>query len=103
MATTKPEKQGTVAKFPGGILGCGCYFGGLVGRVDFFLVLLLRVCKSSTSGSSDTTISTPRLIVVELRAIVLLWGRIVFGYYTAPSDKRRVAVQILPARESSRD
>ena len=62
-------------------MGCGYYFWGVVGRVDFFLVLLLRVCKSSTSGSSDTTISTPRLIVVEVRAIVLLWGRIVFGYY----------------------
>ena len=75
------RKGGSVAILEWGHLGCGCYFGGLVGRVDFFLVLLLRVCKSSTSGSSDTTISAPRLIVVELRAIVLLWGRIVFGYY----------------------
>ena len=75
------RKGGSVAILPGGILGCGYYFWGFVGRVDFLLLLLLRVCKSSTSGSSDTTISTPRLIVVELRAIVLLWGRNVFGYY----------------------
>ena len=48
------------------------------------LLLASPSASSSTSGSSDTTISTPRLIVVELRAIVLLWGRIVFGYYNAP-------------------
>ena len=75
LATTKPEKRGYRCKVSRGHFGLRLLLWGVVGRVDFFLVLLLRVCKSSTPGSSDTTISTPRLIVVELRAIVLLYGR----------------------------
>ena len=43
-----------------------------MGRVDFFLVLLLRVCKSSSLGVATTTISPPRLIVVVDSSLRLL-------------------------------
>ena len=55
------------------------------------LFYYLRVCKSSTSGSSDTTISTPRLIVVEVRAIFLL-GVGLFLVTTKPEKGGSVAI-----------